>query len=144
MTLPLLKWLTFLLGSLTVTLRVLLYWICFFVLALVHLFYNGFSSIGKFWSCYFSFHWLSIKQKMDAPFHRICSSLWLFSYRLGQSSWSFERAHGRISSCYVPKMGLNLYDLFVTTFPYSIQSLTIKKKKKKCSTLQLTSHDFYT
>ena len=52
--------------------------------------YNGFPSIGKFWSCCcFSFHWLPIKFTTRCPVSS--HSLWLFSVWLGWSSWSFER-----------------------------------------------------
>ena len=55
----LLRWLTFLLESLTLT--DLLFWIYFFWH--YYLFYNGFSSIRKFWSCCcLSSHWLHNKQ----------------------------------------------------------------------------------
>ena len=54
-----------------------------------YLFYNGFPSIVKFWSCCsLSFHWLSNKFKMGCPVS--LHGLWLFSYWLGWSSWSFE------------------------------------------------------
>ena len=70
-----LRWLSFFLGLLTVILKVLFFWICFFLLTLV-LSYNGFPSIGKFWSCYcLRFHWLSTKPKSrfsDSSFQR-CS-----------------------------------------------------------------------
>ena len=70
-----LRWLSFFLGLLTVILKVLFFWICFFLLTLV-LSYNEFPSIGKFWSCYFlRFHWLSTKPKTrfsDSSFQR-CS-----------------------------------------------------------------------
>ena len=56
------SWLTFLLGFQTVTLVVLLFWIYSFFLCL-YLFYNSFPSIGKFWSCCLSFHWISNKLK---------------------------------------------------------------------------------
>ena len=52
----LIRWLTFLLGSQTGMVTVLLFFI---------------SSIGKFWSCCLSFQWLSLKLKSDALFHRI-------------------------------------------------------------------------
>ena len=85
----LLRWLTFLLGSQTVILTVLLFWISFFLLMLV-LFYSGFPSVGKFWSwCCRSFCWLSIIFTSGCPVssHR----LWLFSCWLEWSLWSFER-----------------------------------------------------
>ena len=55
-----------------------------------YLFYNGFPSIGKFWShgC-LNFHWLSIKRETEC--HVSLRSLWLFSCWLGRSPWSFER-----------------------------------------------------
>ena len=53
-------------------------------------FYNGFSSIGKFWSyCCLSFHWLSIIFTMQCPISSHC--LWLFLCWLGWSLRSFER-----------------------------------------------------
>ena len=89
----LLKWLTFLLGSLTVTLTVLLFWIYFFLLMLV-----------------FVLQWLSLhreiliillsqfpltfqKLKMGCPISS--HSLGLFFCWLGWSSWSFERCSMR-------------------------------------------------
>ena len=57
------SWTYFLLGSLTMTLTVLLYWIYLFLLVLV--FDNIFSSIGKFWSCCLSFHQLSVTLKTE-------------------------------------------------------------------------------
>ena len=80
--------LTFLLGSLTVTLIVLLFWIYLFLLTLV-LCYNGFPSIGKFWSCCLSFHWVSVKVKTGCPI--TTHSLRLFSRWLESSSLSFEK-----------------------------------------------------
>ena len=61
-----------------------------------YLFYNGFPSIGKFWSsCFLIFHWLSIKLR------RGCSgslhSLWLFSWWMGVIMIIWEMFHGRIS-----------------------------------------------
>ena len=85
----LLRWLTLLLGFLIVTLTVLLFWIYFYLLALVF-FYNGFPSIGKFWSCScLSFHWLFIIFTKGCSVSSHC--LWLFSGWLGRSSWSFGR-----------------------------------------------------
>ena len=53
-----------------------------------YLFYNGFPSIGKFWSCFcLSFHWHSIKFTMGCSISS--HSLWLFLCRLGWSPWSF-------------------------------------------------------
>ena len=65
----LLIWLTFLFGSQTVILTVLLFWISFFFL---YLFYNGFPSIRKFWYVIVSvsIDFLSNSQR-DALFHRI-------------------------------------------------------------------------
>ena len=59
-----LRWLTFIIGSLTVTLTVLLFWVySFFLLWLFVL--PWLSSNGKFWlCCCFSFHWISVKLKM--------------------------------------------------------------------------------
>ena len=63
----LLRWLTFLLRSQTVILTVLLFWTFSFFWS-SYLFYNGFSSIGKFWPCCcLSFHWLSIKFTIGCP-----------------------------------------------------------------------------
>ena len=54
-----------------------------------YLFYNGFPSIGKFWSyCCLRFHWLSIIFTMGCP---VSSHCLLFSCWLGWSLWSFER-----------------------------------------------------
>ena len=54
-----------------------------------YLFYNGFLSTGKFWSCYcLSFYWLSIIFTRGGPVSSHC--LRLFSCWLGPSSWSFE------------------------------------------------------
>ena len=78
----------FYLKWLSVILTVLLFCIYFFLL--MYLFYNGFPSIGKFWSCCFlSFHWLSIKFIMVCPISS--HSLWPLSCWVGQSLWSFER-----------------------------------------------------
>ena len=61
-----------------------------FLLTLVFLFYNGFHSIGKFWSCCcLGFHWLSITFTMRWPILLHC--LWLFSCWLEWSFWLFER-----------------------------------------------------
>ena len=66
----LLRWLTFLLGSLTVTLTVLLFWISFFLVMLVCS-TVGFPSLGN------SDHVVSVSidfpsnSKQDAPFHCI-------------------------------------------------------------------------
>ena len=62
-----------------------------FHLMLVFLFYNGFHSIGKFWSyCCLGFHWLSIKFTMRCPILLHC--LWLLSCWLEWSLWLFERS----------------------------------------------------
>ena len=64
----LLRWLTILLGSLTVTIKVLIFSICIFISS-VYLFYNVFPFIGRFWlGCCFSFHWLSNKLKTGCPY----------------------------------------------------------------------------
>ena len=85
----LLRWLTFLHGSQTVILIVLLFWTYFFLLTLVFVL-QWLPSIGKFWSCCcLSFHWLSIKFTMGCLVSS--HSLWLFSCWLGSSLWSFER-----------------------------------------------------
>ena len=55
-------------------LSVWLFWICFFWCK--YLFYDGFPSIGRFWSC-LSFHWLSFTLKRGWSFSS--HSLWLFS-----------------------------------------------------------------
>ena len=84
----LLRWLTFILGSQTVILTVLLFWISFFqMLVFVQ------QLLPLLWEILIMFlsrfYWLSIK------FTKGCSislhSLWLFSCWLGWSSWSFER-----------------------------------------------------
>ena len=85
----LLRWLTFLLGSQTVILIVLLFWIYFFLLTLVFVL-QWLPSIGKFWSCCcLGFHWLSITFTMRWPILLHC--LWLFSCWLEWSFWLFER-----------------------------------------------------
>ena len=72
----LLRWLTSLLRSLTVTPTVLLF-CCFFLFWSYYLFYNSLPSIVKFWLyCCLSFYWLSIKLKMWCPVS--LHSLWLF------------------------------------------------------------------
>ena len=59
----LLRWLTFLLGSLTVTFTILPFWISFF-------WCQYFGKSG--WSCCFlNFHWLSVKLKRGFSFHYI-------------------------------------------------------------------------
>ena len=84
----LLRWLTFLLGSLTVTLTDLL----------LDLFISSDTSFLLQWlslhreiltCCCLTFHWLSNKLKTGCPVS--LHSLWLFSCWLGWSSWSFER-----------------------------------------------------
>ena len=63
----LLRWLTFLIGSQTVILTILLFWI-YFLLMLVF-FYNGFPFIGKFWSCSCpSFYLFSINSLQNTCF----------------------------------------------------------------------------
>ena len=90
-TLP--RWLTFSLGSLAVTFAALLFWICFFWSYC--LFYSGFPSIGKFWSCYcLSFYLLSINVKGGYP---SLLSFWLSSCWLRWSLWSFETCSMRLS-----------------------------------------------
>ena len=87
----LLRWLTFLLGSQTVILTVLLFWISFFLLTLVFVL-KWLFSIGKCWSCFFfNFHWLSIKFTTGCPVSS--HSLWLFSCLFIWSLWSFERCY---------------------------------------------------
>ena len=84
----LLRWLTFLLRFLTVTVTVLLFWICFFLLTLVFVL-QWLSSIKKFWSFYcLSFHWLSINSKRDAPFHHI-------AYDYSRADWDGHHDHLR-------------------------------------------------
>ena len=78
------RWLTFLLGYLTVTLIVLLFWIYLFLVTLV-LCYNGFPSIWKFLSCCL----VSVKVKTGCPI--TTHSLRLFSRWLESSSLSFEK-----------------------------------------------------
>ena len=81
------RWLTFLLRSMTVTLTVLLFWISFFWRS--YLWYNGFPSIRKSWSCCLSFHWLSNKlRKRDALFHSI-------AYDFFCAAWGSLRDHLR-------------------------------------------------
>ena len=54
-----------------------------------YLFYSGFTSIGKFWSCCcLSFHWLFNKLK---TWSISSHSFWLFLCWLRWSLWSFER-----------------------------------------------------
>ena len=85
----LLRWLTFLLGSQTVILIVLLFWICVFFLTLVFVLqwlYLHWEILIMLLPC---FHWLPIK------FTTVClvwlHFLWLFSFWLGWSSWSCDR-----------------------------------------------------
>ena len=59
-----------------------------------YLFYNGFPSIGKFWSCCclsFHFDFPSNSNGVPVSWH----SVWLFSCWLGPSLWSFERCFMR-------------------------------------------------
>ena len=85
----LLRWLTFLLGSQTVILTVLLFWIYLFLLMLIFIL----QWLSLHWEILImllsSFHWLSIKFTAGCPV--LLHSLWLFLCWLGQSSWSFER-----------------------------------------------------
>ena len=82
--------LTYLLGSLTVNLTVLLIWFSFFLLTLVFYDAMAFLSLGN------SDHVVTVSMdfppewKGDTPSHRI-AYVWLFSRWLGQSLWSFER-----------------------------------------------------
>ena len=80
-----LRWLTFLLGSLTVTLRALIFIYFFWP---QYLFFNGFPSNGKFWL-------FSLKLKWGYLFS--LHSLWLFFCWLEWSSCIWEMFHGRIS-----------------------------------------------
>ena len=61
----------FLLGSLTATLTVLLFWIYFLFSS--YMFYSSIPSIGTFWSGCLSFQWLSLKLKKRCPF----ASYWI-------------------------------------------------------------------
>ena len=84
----LLRWLTFLLESLTVALSPAPLDL-FLSLTLVF-FLQWLPSIGKFRSyCCLSFHWLSNKVKTGCPVSS--HSLWLSLCWLGWSPWSFER-----------------------------------------------------
>ena len=80
------RWLIFLLRFLTVTVKVLVFLFVYFLWC-YYLFYSGFPSIGKFWSC--CFHWLFIKLTMGCPVSS--HSIWLFLCWLGWLLWSFER-----------------------------------------------------
>ena len=105
----LLRWLTFLLGFLTVTLTDLLFWISFSFDASIIL--QWFPPIGKFWSCCcLSFHWFSIKLKTWCPI----------------SSHSFviiwELFHGRISLNSVP---LQLLVNFVSGFRLKLMHISL-------------------
>ena len=83
----LLRWLVFPLGSLTVILRVLLFWIYFFLLALV---------IGKFWSCCcLIFHWLSKKLKTGYPVSSHSLTILVLIGTVFMIIW--EMFHARIS-----------------------------------------------
>ena len=92
----LLRWLTFLLGSQTVILTVLLFWIYIFLLTLVFVLLRLSFHCEMLSCCCISFHWLSIIFTTGCPLSLHC--LWLFSCWLGQCLWSF-RDHflGRIS-----------------------------------------------
>ena len=64
------RWLTFLLGFLSVNLIVLLFWIYLFLLMLVFVL-QWLSLHWEIWSCgCFSFHWLIVKKQV-APSHQI-------------------------------------------------------------------------
>ena len=85
----LLRWLTFLLGSLTVTLTVLLFWIYLFLLTLgfnLHLLTLHWEILIMLFS---RFPLTSNKLKIYCPIS--LHSSWLFSCWLGWSSWSFKR-----------------------------------------------------
>ena len=81
----LIRWFTLLLGSLTLTLTILLFWIYYFLLMLV--FVLQWPSIGKFRSwCCLKF---SLIFKMRCPI--LWHSLWLFLHWFAESLWPFER-----------------------------------------------------
>ena len=87
----LLRLLTFLLRSLTVTLTVLLFWTYFFLLMLIFVL-QWLSVHWKFWSfCCLSFHWLFNKLKIGSPFHHI-------AYNYSRADWDGLHDHLR----YVP------------------------------------------
>ena len=85
----LLRWLTFLLGSQTVILIVLLFWISFFLLTLVFVLQR----LSLHWEILImllsQFHWLSNEPKTGSPVS--LHILWLFSWWPGWSLWSFEK-----------------------------------------------------
>ena len=89
----LLRWLTFLLRSLTLTLTVLLFWTCFNLLMLVFIL-QRISLHWEIWSCCcLSFHWLSVIFKTGSPFHCI-------AYDYSQVDWDGLHYHlrdGKIS-----------------------------------------------
>ena len=74
------RWLTFLLGSQTVILTVLLFWIYLFLMMLFAVQWLSLHCL--------SFHWLSIICTTGCPISLHC--LWLFLCWLGHSLWSFE------------------------------------------------------
>ena len=75
------RWLTLLLGSLNVTLRLLLSWIYLFLLMPV-IVLQWLPLLRKFWSCCsFSFQWLLVKLKIGCPASSCIS--WLFLCWLG-------------------------------------------------------------
>ena len=91
--------LTYLLGSLTVNLTVLLIWFFFLSSDAGILRCDGFPFIGKFWSCCHSFHGLSARVKMGYPFssHSVCMTILaligtvfviIWEMFLGMISWS--------------------------------------------------------
>ena len=81
-------WSAWTLGSLTVTVTILLFWISFFLVTLVFV-PQWLPPIGWFWSCCLSFHWLSVKLKTGFPVSS--HYLWILSCWLRRSLWSFER-----------------------------------------------------
>ena len=78
----LLRWLTFLFRSQIVILIILLFWIYFFWSH--YLFYSGFPSIRKFWSCANNFP----SNSQDAPFHRM-------AYDYSRADWDGLHDHLR-------------------------------------------------
>ena len=84
----LLRYLTFPLWSMTITLTILLFCIYFLLQMLVFVL-QWLSLHFLHWSCSLSFHWLFIKFQRGCPV--LSHSFWLFSCCLGRSSWSFER-----------------------------------------------------
>ena len=97
----LLRWLTFLLGSQTMILTVLLFWIYIFLLTLVFVLLRLSFHCEMLSCCCISFHWLSVIFTTGCPLSLHC--LWLFSYWLGQSLWSFL----------ITPLGGYLYTLFL-------------------------------